>query len=107
MKIFNMLCLTLAVLTSGASLAQSYPAKPVKIIVPYAAGGTGDILARLIASELTKQTSQSFVVENRTGAGGMIGYGAGAKSVGFKVLGPPSHTQLRDPRAGVRARTCA
>jgi tripartite-type tricarboxylate transporter receptor subunit TctC len=82
MKILKMLCLTLAALASGAAIAQSYPAKPVKIIVPFAAGGTGDILARLIASELTKQTSQSFVVENRTGAGGMIGYGAGAKSVG-------------------------
>ena len=87
MKIFRLACMALAVVTSGLSFAQTttaqgYPSKPVKIIVPYAAGGTGDLLARLIANELTKQTSQSFVVENRTGAGGLIGYGAGAKSTG-------------------------
>lgn len=82
MKIVRALCMAIAVLVSGAAAAQTYPAKPVKIIVPYAAGGTGDILARLIAQELTKQSGQSFVVENRTGAGGLIGYGAGAKAAG-------------------------
>lgn len=82
MKIFRTLCIVASMLAAGTALAQSYPTKPVKIIVPYAAGGTGDILARLIAQELTRQTGQSFVVDNRTGAGGMIGYGAGAKSVG-------------------------
>jgi tripartite-type tricarboxylate transporter receptor subunit TctC len=82
MTFFRTLCMALAIVLPGAASAQAYPAKPAKIIVPYAAGGTGDILARLIAQELTKQTGQSFVVENRTGAGGLIGYGAGAKSAG-------------------------
>ena len=82
MKFFRTLCLIASALAASAALAQSYPTKPVKVIVPYAAGGTGDILARLISQELTRQTGQSFVVENRTGAGGMIGYGAGAKSAG-------------------------
>lgn len=82
MKIFRTACAWLALLFAAAAPAQTYPAKPVKIIVPYAAGGTGDILARLVAQELTRQTEQSFVVENRTGAGGLIGYGAAAKSPG-------------------------
>ena len=82
MKFFRTLCLIASALAASAALDQSYPTKPVKVIVPYAAGGTGDILARLISQELTRQTGQSFVVENRTGAGGMIGYGAGAKSAG-------------------------
>lgn len=82
MRFFRKLCITLTLGLSALASAQSYPSKPVKIIVPYAAGGTGDILARLIAQELSKQSGQSFVVENRTGAGGLIGYGAGAKAVG-------------------------
>lgn len=82
MKLFRFACALVALLFTAAGSAQSYPAKPVKVIVPYAAGGTGDILARLVATELSKQTGQSFVVENRTGAGGLIGYGAAAKSVG-------------------------
>lgn len=82
MKFFRKLCITLTLGLSALASAQTYPSKPVKLIVPYAAGGTGDILARLIAQELSKQTGQSFVVENRTGAGGLIGYGAGAKAVG-------------------------
>jgi len=71
-----------ASLVTSEAHAQAYPARPVKIIVPYAVGGTGDILARLIAQELTRSAGQSVVVENRTGAGGLIGYGAAAKSVG-------------------------
>jgi len=73
---------TVGALVAGPLAAQPYPNKPVKIIVPYAAGGTGDILARLFAQEITRTSGQSFVVENRTGAGGLIGYGAAAKSVG-------------------------
>jgi len=69
-------------LPAASVLAQSYPARPVKIIVPYAVGGTGDILARLIAQEITRAAGQSVLVENRTGAGGLIGYGAAAKSAG-------------------------
>lgn len=86
MKTIRLACMALAMLLAGVSVApafaQGYPSKPVKIIVPYAAGGTGDLLARMIAQELTKQMGQSFVVENRTGAGGLIGYGAAAKAAG-------------------------
>ena len=52
---------------------DKYPSKPVRIIVPFAAGGATDVLTRIAASELTKRLGQSFVVDNLTGAGGLIG----------------------------------
>ena len=59
---------------------SSWPSKPVKIVVPFAPGGTTDILARAMAPELSKAFGQPFVVENRTGAGGNIGADMVAKS---------------------------
>src|SRR5438094_3587866 len=53
--------------------AQSYPARPVRWIVGFAAGGPQDIVARLLAQYLSERLSQQFVIENRTGAGGNIG----------------------------------
>jgi tripartite-type tricarboxylate transporter receptor subunit TctC len=67
---------------SSLVLAADYPSKPVKVIVPFAVGGTGDIVARIIALTMGKDTGVAFVVENKTGAGGRIGYEAGAKSPG-------------------------
>ncbi|HUP96397.1 MAG TPA: tripartite tricarboxylate transporter substrate binding protein [Usitatibacter sp.] len=60
--------------------AQSWPTKPVKIVVPFAAGGATDVVARLLAQKLTDDWGQSVVVENRTGAGGNIGAEMVAKS---------------------------
>lgn len=60
--------------------AESYPARPVRIIVGLAPGGGTDIQARLFAQKLTENVGRSFVVENRTGAGGTIAYGQVAKS---------------------------
>ncbi len=62
------------------SHAQTWPSKPVRIVVPFAAGGTTDILARAIAPELQKAFGQSFIVENRAGAGGNVGSELVAKS---------------------------
>jgi tripartite-type tricarboxylate transporter receptor subunit TctC len=64
-----------------SALAQStWPNKPVKIVVPFAPGGTTDILARAIAPELSRAFGQSFIVENRAGAGGNLGADVVAKS---------------------------
>jgi tripartite-type tricarboxylate transporter receptor subunit TctC len=60
--------------------AQDWPTRPVRIIVPFGAGGTGDTLARIVAEHLSASLKQQFVVENRTGAGGMIGVQALASS---------------------------
>ena len=69
-----------------SALAQAYPTKPVTIIVPFAAGGTTDILARIIGQALTAELGQSVVVDNRVGAGGNIGGQAAAKAT------PDGHT---------------
>ena len=73
-------------LTHTAAMAQAYPTKPVTIIVPFAAGGTTDILARIIGQALTAELGQSVVVDNRAGAGGNIGGQAAAKAT------PDGHT---------------
>ena len=76
-----------------ASQAQDYPVRPVKIIVPFAAGGPADIYARFIGQRLQEALGQSFVVDNRPGAGSVIGTDAVAKSA-------PCHRSLStDPRA--------
>lgn len=68
--------LACAVLCAGASLpaaAQNYPNKPVRLVVPYPPGGPTDTVARVIAQQLQDQMGQSFIVENRPGAGGNLG----------------------------------
>src|SRR6202171_1637773 len=67
-------------LVATQSLAQDYPTRPIKIIVPFGAGGPADVTARLIGNVLQENFGQPFVVENRTGAGGVIGTVEAAKS---------------------------
>jgi tripartite-type tricarboxylate transporter receptor subunit TctC len=64
----------------AVTLAQSYPAKPIRIVVPFPPGGTSDILARLIGPKLTEKWGQSVIVESRPGANGAIGHEVVAKS---------------------------
>lgn len=74
--------------------AQTYPARPVRVVVPLAAGGTGDTLARAVGEEMAKILGQPFVVENRPGSGGSIGTEQVAKSApdGYTILAnSPSH----------------
>jgi tripartite-type tricarboxylate transporter receptor subunit TctC len=73
--------LALAALAASVALhAQDWPTRPVKIIAPFAPGGTADTLGRLIAKSLSEQLKESFVVENRAGAGGVVGSEFVAKS---------------------------
>ena len=70
----------LAAPTARPAGAQSYPTRAVKLVVPYAAGGPNDIMARLIAQKLSTSLGGQFYVENAAGAGGTIGTGAAAKA---------------------------
>lgn len=72
--------LALLALSNTQALAQTYPSKPVKIIVPFAAGGPADNYARFMALRLGDALGQSFVVDNKPGAGSVIGTDAAAKS---------------------------
>src|SRR6187455_3515198 len=68
--------------------AQSYPAKPVRMIIPWAPGGTTDILGRVLAQKMSEKWGQPVVVENRAGAAGNIGTEAAARAPadGYTVL---------------------
>jgi tripartite-type tricarboxylate transporter receptor subunit TctC len=82
------------VLGSAFAAAQDWPAKPVKIVVPFAAGATPDIVARLIADDLQSRLKQTFIVENRPGASGNTGTDAVVKAepdgatIGVSIGGP-------------------
>src|SRR5215472_11004489 len=68
--------------------AQAYPTRPVRIIVPFAAGGPSDVIARLVAQKLTENLGKQFYVENQVGAGGNLGMGNAARA------SPDGHTIL-------------
>jgi tripartite-type tricarboxylate transporter receptor subunit TctC len=83
-------------LLSGRANAENYPSHPVKIVVPFPAGGSNDIIARILAQKLSERTGQQFFVENRGGAGGNIGAEAVANASpdGYTLLvtAPPPLT---------------
>src|SRR5262249_3471224 len=83
-------CLAAIALALGAqpAIAQSLAGKTVKIVVPYAAGGTGDMLTRVLAQTITQKTGQAIIVEDRPGASSIVGteYAARAAPDGTTVL---------------------
>ena len=72
----------------GAAFAQQYPTKPVKIIIPFPAGGVTDIATRLIAQKLSERNGQQFYIENIPGAGGNTGMANAARAAGRRLHHP-------------------
>ena len=85
----------LSVMVSTSASAQSWPSRPIQVIVPFAAGGSTDVAARLVGEHLSRVLGQQVVVENRTGANGNIGTDAAAKAA------PDGHTVLVAPESVV------
>lgn len=87
----RVLAAALALVAAASTFAQTYPEKPVRIIVPYAAGGTTDVMARVVGQRMGEAMGQPFVVENRTGAGGIVGMEMAHKSAhdGYTILMMP------------------
>jgi len=83
---FVLLVLTLPALAQAG--AESYPSRPIRLVVPYAPGGVSDITGRIVAQKMAELLGQSVVVENRAGAGGMVGTGSVAKSApdGYTIV---------------------
>ena len=96
MRTFRTLSALLLAVCCAPALAQTYPTKPIRMIVPYAAGGTTDVLARIMADKLGQALGQSVIVEYKPGAGGTIGAEAAARSPadGYTILmgAPGSHS---------------
>jgi len=90
MKRYKWILVTAAILAAPAALAQGYPNKPVRIIVPFSPGGATDIVTRIVAQQLAEVWKQSIVVDNRAGAGGNIGADLAAKATpdGYTLFMP-------------------
>jgi tripartite-type tricarboxylate transporter receptor subunit TctC len=89
-------CAALLAAAAAGTLAQGYPGKPVRVVVPSSAGGGTDIVARIIAPRLSERLGQQIVIDNRPGAGTMIGIEVAAKSPpdGYTLLVAPSTLAL-------------
>ncbi len=91
-----LLVLGLFACLSGEGHAQTWPARPIQILVPYGAGGTADILTRIIGEKLSAALGQPVVIDNRPGAGGHIGAAAVARAAPdgytFLMAGSPTHS---------------
>src|SRR3954471_23037062 len=88
MNQLNAVCLALAMAVPAITFAQGYPAKPIRIVVPFSAGSGSDVFARTLGPRFTETWGQQVVVENREGAGGVIGAQLVAKSApdGYTLL---------------------
>ena len=88
LRLFSVIAAALGLATSGAALAQAYPNKPIRAIVPFAPGSATDLIARAFAAKMVDTLGQPLLVENRPGANGMIGADAVAKAPadGYLIL---------------------
>ena len=84
----TVVCAALCLLAAGGAAAQSYPSRPVRIVVAFGPGGIADTIARLVSQKLAGRLAQPMVVDNRTGAGGTVGarIAAGAAPDGYTLL---------------------
>lgn len=84
---------------AGVAWSQPYPAKPVRVIIPFPPGGANDIIARIVFPKLSEQMGQSFVIENRSGAGGTIGTAVVAQSKpdGYTLLVQTTASHTSNP----------
>ena len=91
--------LAAAALHTGIAAAQTYPAKPIRLMVPFPPGGSTDIVARIVAQKLSVQLGQPVVIENRGGAGGTIGTAVVAKAApdGYSLLVGSTSTHVVAP----------
>lgn len=80
-RLIHALVACVVVLLPATALAQAYPTKPIRLIVPFAPGGTNDILGRMIATHLTEVLGKTVIVDNRAGAEGIIGTEIAAKAI--------------------------
>lgn len=70
---FRMLCSAALLVASGLAAAQSFPARPIRIVVPYTPGGFTDVTTRIVAGELSKNVGQNVIIDNRPGANSIVG----------------------------------
>ena len=86
----------IALILTNSALAQSFPSKPIRVVVPFPPGGGTDIVARTVTPKMAELLGQPFIIENRAGAGGNIGTEAAAKSPadGYTLLVASASTAI-------------
>src|SRR5262245_15815996 len=101
----KLLLLVAALVAAGAAQAQQWPARPVRVLVNVAPGGVADVTARVLSARLSETLGQSFVVENRAGGDGYIGFEAirTADPDGYTLLYSPGSSTMIAPHIVKRA----